>query len=184
MPTETLGSDVRALRQSRGMTLEKLAGASGKSVGWLSQVERGITVPRLNDLQNIAGILKVPMSLFFGPMDVPEEEVGLIVRGHSRRKIGQRATGLVETLLSPDLTDSFEVIHSVFEAGASRETEVQRQTQELAFLVSGQLELFIENTRFVINAGDSFRIKGQKYRWSNPYSEPAIAIWVISPPVY
>lgn len=184
MPSSTLGSDLRALRKSRGMTLEALAGASEKSVGWLSQIERGITAPRISDLQKIAEILKVPLSLFLGPTDAPEEEKGLIVRAHSRRKIGQRAVGLVETLLSPDLTDDFEVIHSVFEAGASRETEVRRQTQELAYLVSGRLEVFIENTRFIINTGDSFRIKGQKYKWSNPYSEPATAIWVISPPVY
>lgn len=184
MSSDTLGSDLRALRKTRGMTLEALASASDKSVGWLSQIERGITAPRVSDLQKIAGILKVPISLFLGPLDAPKNEQGLIVRAHARREIGQRASGLSETLLSPDLTDSFEVIHSVFEAGASRLTEVQRPTQELAYLISGQLDVFIENTRFVINTGDSFRIKGQKYRWSNPYEEPATAIWVISPPVY
>lgn len=184
MTSETLGSDLRALRKTRGMTLEALSKASDKSVGWLSQIERGLTVPRVSDLQTIARILKVPMSLFLGPLDAPEQELGLIVRAHARREIGQRVAGLVETLISPDLTDSFEVIHSVFEAGASRESEVQRPTQELAFLISGQLDVLIENTRFVINTGDSFRIKGQKYRWSNPYENPATAIWVISPPVY
>jgi len=36
----TLGADLRALRKARGMTLIALADALGKSVGWLSQVER------------------------------------------------------------------------------------------------------------------------------------------------
>ncbi|MEN8895718.1 MAG: XRE family transcriptional regulator, partial [Yoonia sp.] len=32
--------------------------------------------------------------------------------------------------------------------------------------------------------GDSFRIRGQHYRWANPHDEPCVAIWVIAPPVY
>ncbi len=34
------------------------------------------------------------------------------------------------------------------------------------------------------NPGDSFRIRGERFRWINPYDEPAVAIWVIAPPVY
>ena len=37
---ETLGADLRALRKARGLTLSDLATALGRSVGWLSQVER------------------------------------------------------------------------------------------------------------------------------------------------
>ena len=32
--------------------------------------------------------------------------------------------------------------------------------------------------------GDSFRIRGERFEWINPYDEPAVAIWVIAPPVY
>ena len=41
--TETLGQDIRALRKTRAMTLQDLAEAVGRSVGWLSQVERSQT---------------------------------------------------------------------------------------------------------------------------------------------
>ena len=36
-----IGEDIRALRRSRDLTLQTLAGAIGRSVGWLSQIERG-----------------------------------------------------------------------------------------------------------------------------------------------
>ena len=36
----TLGADIRALRKARGLTLAELAQTLGRSVGWLSQVER------------------------------------------------------------------------------------------------------------------------------------------------
>ena len=59
-----------------------------------------------------------------------------------------------------------------------------RPTQEVAYLVSGKLEITIGDKHFSLKAGDSFRIRGEKFRWSNPYDKAAVAIWVIAPPVY
>jgi len=86
--------------------------------------------------------------------------------------------------LSPDLTDDFEMVHSTFDAGSQIETPVTRPTQEVGFLVSGRLDIEIAGTRFTIRQGDSFRVRGEPFRWMNPYSDPAVAIWVIAPPVY
>lgn len=184
MPNQTLGADLRALRKARGMTLEALAEAMEKSVGWLSQVERDISTPRIRDLQQMAKLFDVPLSLFFGHADAPAEERGQIVRARGRRVVGTYDSGLVETLLSPDLTDDFEVIHSTFQPGSKREDDTRRGTQELAYLVSGKLDVWIDDRQFLIEAGDSFRVRNQRYRWANPYDQPAVAIWVISPPVY
>jgi len=38
--SRTIGADLRALRKGRGLTLTELALRLGRSVGWLSQVER------------------------------------------------------------------------------------------------------------------------------------------------
>lgn len=180
----TLGGDLRALRKSRGMTLEHLGRALDVSVGWLSQVERDISTPDTETLKQIAREFRVPLSLFFGQAQGPENEVGRIVRAAQRREIGEREGGLVEALLSPDLTDDFEVIHSTFMPGSKRENATFRPTQELAYLVSGQLDIWLDGEFFAIHTGDSFRIRDQKMRWSNPYNNPAVAIWVIAPPVY
>ncbi|MCB1355230.1 MAG: helix-turn-helix domain-containing protein [Maritimibacter sp.] len=182
--SQTLGADLRALRKARGLTLGDMARALDKSVGWLSQVERDISAPRMRDLRAIATLFDVPLSLFFGAHGGPAEEAGLIVRKGDRRIVGVHDSGLVETLLSPDLTDSFEVIHSTFQPGASRAEDTRRDTQELAYLVSGKLDIWIDGQAFTLSEGDSFRIRGQAYRWSNPYARPAVAVWVISPPVY
>ena len=47
----TLARDIRALRKARGLTLVACADRLGRSVGWLSQVERGLSVPSLADLR-------------------------------------------------------------------------------------------------------------------------------------
>jgi len=181
---KTLGADLRAIRKARGVTLADLAERLGRSVGWLSQVERDLSDPSITDLRHIAAQLDVSVSMLFTHASVPSKEAGYVVRHGSRRRIGSRETGLVEELLSPDLTDEFEVVHSTFEPHSEIGEAVARPTQEVGYLVSGRLDLWIAGRKFTILPGDSFRIKGEMHRWSNPYDEPAVAIWVIAPPVY
>ena len=180
----TLGVDLRALRKSRGITLIDLSEKIGRSVGWLSQVERDISYPTINELRQLAKEFQVPISLFFGSSEAKANEVGRIVRKSARRKIGGGDIGLVEELLSPDLTDDFEVLRSVFNPNAKLENFVVRPTQEVGYVVSGNLNLWIENEMFELEPGDSFRIRGEQFKWANPNNENAIVIWVIAPPIY
>ena len=182
-PTNSLGADIRALRKARGQTLEDLATQLDRSLGWLSQVERDLSAPSIDDLHKMARVLDVPLSLFFGHSDAPKHERGYVVRAKGRRAIGS-SDGLTESLLSPDLTDDFEVIHSVFAPRAESKTGISRNTQEVGTIIKGALTLWIDEQKFDLTEGDSFRVRGESYRWKNEHNEPAIAIWVISPPVY
>ena len=177
-----IGADLRALRKTRGLTLESLAATLECSVGWLSQVERDISNPDAADIERMAQALDVPMSIL--DQSAPTSEEGRIVREGHHRHIGERAKGLAELLLSPDLTDDFQVIHSVFAPGSSRKDKVARPTQEVAYLLEGRLDIWLDEDKFTVNKGDSFRIRDQALRWANPYETPATLIWVISPPVY
>lgn len=181
---ETLGADLRALRKSRGLTLSDMADALHRSVGWLSQVERDLSEPSITDLREIAGYLGVPISMLFRHEAAPAHEAGYVVRKGTRRPMGSHTSGLIEELLSPDLTDDFEMVHSTFEPHSEIAKAIQRPTQEVGYLISGKLDLEISGTVFKINSGDSFRIKGEPHRWMNPYDTPAVAVWVIAPPVY
>ncbi|AYE86313.1 helix-turn-helix domain-containing protein [Sulfitobacter sp. D7] len=180
----SLGADLRAIRKGRRLTLTDMAEALDRSVGWVSQVERDISTPSISDLRRMAEILDVPVSLLFGEATVTPEERGYVVRAGARRAMGSAANGLTEELLSPDLTDSFEVIHSTFAAYSGLEAPVMRETQEVGFVISGRLNLKIAERSFTVCPGDSFRIRGEYYTWDNPYNVPAVVVWVISPPVY
>ncbi len=182
--TKTLGADLRAIRKQRGLTLVELAQRLGRSVGWVSQVERDLSEPSVTDLRQIAAVLDVSVSMLFSHAAAPVGEAGYVVRKGARRSIGTNEAGLIEELLSPDLTDDFEVVHSTFQPHAAITDPVTRPTQEVGYLVSGTLDLWIAGCKFTIHPGDSFRIRGEAHRWANPYDEPAVAIWVIAPPVY
>ena len=180
----TFGADLRSLRKARGLTLQTVAASIDRSVGWLSQVERDLSYPNADELRALARILDVAQSLFFGQSLAAPQDAGRIVRADLRRRIGTHETGLIEELLSPDLTDDFEMIRSEFLPGAEQHQPVKRPTQEVAYLISGELQLWLEEQHYSIHAGDSFRIRGESYRWANYGTEKAVAIWVIAPPVY
>ncbi len=182
--SNTLGADLRSLRKAREMTLQELADQLGRSVGWLSQVERDKSEPSITDLRHIAAALDVSISMLFGQSAAPVEEQGYIVRKSTRRAIGGGEAGLVEELLSPDLTDDFEMVHSTFAPHSDPGETITRPTQEVGYVISGQLDLEIGGRQFTVGPGDSFRIRGEPHRWSNPYNKEAVAIWVIAPPVY
>ncbi|MCY4335646.1 MAG: XRE family transcriptional regulator [Litoreibacter sp.] len=183
--TKTLGADLRALRKARGLTLIEMSEHLGRSVGWLSQVERDMSEPGVTDLRLIAQALDVPVSSLFRQEAVVPHEQGFVVRAGARRPIGSREAGLVEELLSPDLTDDFEMLHSTFEPGAELAEENQRPTQEVGYVTSGRFDICIDGRWHNLGLGDSFRIRGERYRWRNPsQTQKAVVIWVIAPPVY
>ena len=178
-----IGSDIRALRRSRNWTLNDLAEQLNRSVGWLSQVERDVSEPALDDIRNIAALFSLPVSFFFSD-GADSDEAAYIVRSGTRRVMTDTPKGLAESLLSPDLGGAFEIIHSVFAPGAACPEPFVRPTEEAGYVLEGRLVLFIDGVRFELNPGDSFRFAGEKITWVNEGAVKAVVIWVIAPPVY
>jgi transcriptional regulator with XRE-family HTH domain len=66
-----LGAALRKRRKALGLTLAGVAGASGVSLGYVSQVERGANSPSLETLGRLAAALGVRASVL-----VAEAEAG------------------------------------------------------------------------------------------------------------
>lgn len=181
---QLLAHDLRALRKARGLTLAEIGLRMKRSVGWVSQVERGLSIPTLADLRAFAELFGVPLSLFFGHQTETEQERGVVVRAARRRSLGTSESGLVEELLSPDLGGSFEMLRSVFAPGATLAEAALRQTEEAGYVASGRFDIEIDGVWHSLGEGDSFRFAAKPFRWRNVGTEPAVVIWVVSPPVY
>jgi transcriptional regulator with XRE-family HTH domain len=179
-----LAADIRALRRARGLTLAETAMRLGRSIGWLSQVERGISVPAIEDMRRFAELFGVALGLFFAHEVSDEAERGVVVRAGRRRSLGTSESGLVEELLSPDLGGSFELLRSVFAPGAALAAAALRDTEEAGYVVSGRFDLEVDGVWHRLGEGDSFRFRGKPFRWKNPGAEPAVVIWAVSPPIY
>lgn len=178
------GADLRALRKSRRMTLAEASAAVGRSVGWLSQIERGLTDPSLGDLRHLVDVYGVPLGLLFRNAPGRSDERAHVVRRDARQQLGSREDGFLEELLSPDLGGAFEVFRSEFAPGAELPEPVTRETEEAGFVVSGRLDLMIGRRWHRLEAGDSFRFRHERFQWRNTGAEPAVVIWIVSPPIY
>ncbi|GHE03823.1 XRE family transcriptional regulator [Defluviimonas sp. 20V17] len=180
-----VGNDIRALRKSRGATIKELSATLGRSVGWLSQVERGQATPSITDIAAIANNFGVNISFFFRSANRDPDEQGIVLRAADRIPIGSSESGLIEELLSPTLGGTFEMIKSTFAPRSSSDgLRAARQSEDGGVLISGQLTLEIDDLTLALEAGDSFQFTSRTYSWRNNHDTPAVAVWVISPPVY
>lgn len=179
-----VGADIRALRKARGVSLAELSEAIGRSVGFLSQVERGLSEPSIADLKRIAAHFGATVGFFLGHTPASADEAGVIVRAGHRRRLGSAEQGLIEELISPDLGSPFEMVRSVFQPGAELAEPTIRKTQETGFVVEGRFEIEIDGTWFALNPGDSFHVDHQPMRWRNRGTSNAVVIWTIAPPIY
>jgi transcriptional regulator with XRE-family HTH domain len=182
-----LGNQIRDLRDARGLTLAELARAIGKSIGYVSQIERDRSEVSISTLKAISEALNVQIGWFFQGYDlrVPAEH-GYVVRRDNRRRLNFPGTGIAEELLSPTLTGEAELILSTFASGArSGDGQVSRMAEQSGYVIAGQLQLDVGAKQFVLQAGDSFRIgRGESFSASNPGAQTSIALWVIAPPLY
>jgi quercetin dioxygenase-like cupin family protein len=59
-----------------------------------------------------------------------------------------------------------------------------RDTQDGGYIISGEMEMTIGSSTYLLRKGDSFQFNRQPYGWHNKSNEEAVVIWIISPPIY
>ncbi|MEH6576831.1 MAG: cupin domain-containing protein [Amphritea sp.] len=182
-----IGRQIRDLRKAKGITLTTMAEKISRSVGYVSQVERGVSSLPIPVLQAICEVLGVNISWFFhADSQAPLEELNYIVRGDNRRSLNFAGTGIREELLSPRLSGQLQMILTTFSPGAGSQESRQRKGEEAGYVQSGSLELGIGDKVFMLQAGDSFSLTGDDPHWArNPSAEEeAVVVWTLAGPNY
>ena len=180
--TGQIGADFRALRRARGWTLSELAEQLDRSVGWLSQVERGVSEPALDDVRIVAALFALPVSFFFSHSpDTPESQY--VVRSDSRRAMSDNSKGLVESCCHPIWVVPLKSYIRYSPSGQNARSHSSGLPRK-PHVIDGSLTLIIDGREFALNTGDSFRFAGETVSWINQGTKPVVVIWVIAPPVY
>ena len=188
-PVDVLGPLIRERRKALGLTLSAVSGCSGMSVGHLSQVERGLSTPTIRQLQQIAGTLGVTIGWFFRAEAAAADDDGeasVVVRASRRRKMEMTSLGITDELLVPSLDGALELLFCTLQPGAGAGPEAYSHAGEEAGLVlSGEMELWVEDTRYHLATGDSFAFASTRpHRYRNPGSTELKLVWAITPPSY
>lgn len=185
-----LGEELRSARKAQGLTLQQLGAACGKSVSFLSKIERGQARPSITTLQEIAAALGFPVGWFFendGP--VPADERPYIVRAGRRRRLsysglsGTDYMGFEDHLLSASLDGRLALGISHYAPGGSTGDDLYTHVgEEAGIVLEGQIELTLDKRAFVLLAGDSFSFPASlPHRYRNPGTVRASIVWANTP---
>lgn len=183
---EFIGRSVREMRLARELTLQQLSDMTDLSMGFLSQVERGLSRPSINAARSIAEALGVTIGWFFQAPGQAEGKEGChIVRAKSRRKLAFES-GMTDELLSPHLGGELETLLCRIPPGATSGPEpYAHRGEEAGLVLEGELELWIDGHRFLLGTGDSFGFPSlTPHRYRNPGRRETVVVWVITPPTY
>lgn len=99
-PQDGIGPRLRARRKVRGLSLQLVAARAEVSIGQLSQIERGLSMPSVRSLRAICAALEMPVGwLFDGDGAGPEDPV--VVPRHRRRVLDLGEKGMIKEMMTP-----------------------------------------------------------------------------------
>ncbi len=90
-----IGVEIREFRRSRNWTLNEFANQLGRLVCWLSEFERNVSEPALDDIRKIGNLLSLPASFFFTAA-ANDDGSADIVRAQSRRMMSDKPKGCLK----------------------------------------------------------------------------------------
>lgn len=177
-----IGIRIKELRIKKKLTLKELSEKTNLSIGFLSQLERGLTTIAIDSLENIAEILGVDLGYFF---TMSKKSNGYIQRSHEREIIRIEEDKFIHYQVSTDLHNK-ELLPRVIEILPSKEEEeiipYQHQGEEFIYVLEGILTIYIENGRYELFPGDTAHFKSDiLHNWAN-YTNKIVKLLVISTP--
>ncbi len=182
-----VGGRLKHARLLAGILMRELAAKVGCTESMISKIESGRVVPSLPMLQRLVGALDRDLASFFGS---DPNSPGIVLRAGQRPiastdPIRQGSQVSYERLVPFGAGNLLEGNIHVVEAGGAKDDPITHQGETLGYVIEGQLELTIDETRYVLGAGDSFFFKNHlTNRYNNPGPGPARVLWVNTPQVH
>jgi transcriptional regulator with XRE-family HTH domain len=178
--TPAVGPNLRRLRTTRGLSLERLAKASGVSRAMLGQIELGQSTPTISVVWKIARALKLPFSALITTQvsDQPR------VLESARAKVLKSADGsFTSRALFPfdqPRTVEFYELHLAPLSIEKAEGHAPGTIENLV-VTSGTLEMVIAGRRYLLGTGDAIQFTAdQNHEYRNPGDTETIMYLVMT----
>ena len=164
-----VGARIRKLRHERKLSLHMLAERTSLSIGFISQIERGISSPSLGALTSLADALDVSLSRLFEPPPAAGSQGEIVVRSASRGRLTAWRAGIDKQLLTADTPARFSFFLMTFAPGATSGAELYaHQGEEAGLVVRGRLRLTVDDRTWTLSRGDSFHFTSHRpHRFEN-----------------
>ena len=175
-----IGKRIRQRRKDLGLTLRELGSQTGLTASFLSQVENNQTSPSIASLQRIAVALSVQIFYFLENHLEPE----IVIRRGKRRRLDLPQADIVYELLTTDLSHDLGAFLIRMRPGSRHQAQKLLQpTEEVIFILEGELEITLSDTTHHLQPGDSVHYKGEQLReLKSVGTEELIAVCAMTPP--
>lgn len=170
----SLGDALRQRRKELGLKMQSVADDAGLSVGFISQVERGLTAPSLGSLASIARVLDLRLRDILDQPDGADETTRQSARQTFRVPGAEMSYERISTAFEGSKLHSV-IVH---EPPGHRAEPISHEGEEMFFIVAGSITVEIEGRAQVLGQGDTVHFDSRRTHstW-NHTDQPASILW-------
>ncbi|UVI32924.1 helix-turn-helix domain-containing protein [Paenibacillus spongiae] len=161
-----IGHNLQKIRKQQGLSLEKTAQLTNVSKGMLHQIERGVIQPTVTTVWKIATGLHISFSDL---LKDDETSVSIVTRKDEPDVTEDNGRCKLFMLFPFDPQTRFEMYTIILEtAGSCNSTPHNEGVQEYITVVSGMLQIRIQDETYTLREGQSIRFAGNvPHRYMN-----------------
>ena len=153
MGEPSLGTTLRTIRTSRGLSLAQVAKATGISRSLLSLIETGrsdITIGRLTRLARLYEIRLAEL------VPEPRHADPIVVRADDRVGLHYTAEGIDVELLTPEGQHTMQALLATFAPHARMQDYIPQPNEQFTHVLEGRVRTeFADGRELELNSGDS-----------------------------
>ena len=155
----SVGARIKAVRETKSLSLKDIALRTGFSESVIGQIERGETLPPLGDMVKLARALEMKMGYL---LSQGESRPYTVVRKKNRKMIsryGSQKTmryGYTYESLAPEKKErNMEPFLVTLEPTSQEESPSTHEGEEFIFVLEGEIEVILGDDREVLSMEDS-----------------------------
>jgi transcriptional regulator with XRE-family HTH domain len=182
-----LGPRLRALRESRDWSIQRLAREAGVSPATIFKIEKDRMVPSITVLLKLSRALDYPVAEILDEKQAaPQRRDFAVFRRKDRPRFRFTEFPVTIERLVGGLSDrQLEAgIYVVDKGGTSLRDSLTHPGEKIYFVVSGKVKVDLDGQTHVLEEGDAVHLKGSvPHRWENAADGPSRMMFVMTPPL-
>jgi transcriptional regulator with XRE-family HTH domain len=177
---QVVGATLREQRRRLDLTLEEVATRVGITKGFLSEIERDKAAPSVSTLMKLRDALSLSVASMF------RSSLPRVVRAGQRQATPLGGLDIRYLLLSAKDAHRMTIVWGEIAPGgqSGEEPHTLSSDEEIILVLSGCLEIQVDDSTHVLRAGDAFTFDPRRpHRYENPSRKArAVAVCMIAPP--
>ncbi len=175
-----IGEKIKRLRLKNRLTLEELANRSELTKGFLSQLERDLTSPSIQTLEDILEALGTTLGEFFAET---EEEQIVFTENDFFENIQDEYT--IDYVVPNAQKNIMEPIRVRLMAGGTSEVLEPCDAEVFGYVLAGRVTVHYGEDKYVVKKGQTFYLTCDRQHFlSNEWKNEAEVLWVSDPPSF